>query len=124
MPTAIRRGFERFGLPVVPDLDEQRARAAGRAAGGDELGREHRAAANRALTHIATVSTDVPFLPLDLVERLAAAAGSGGPPSPFPPAAVTQPSGFGRCLSKPAVANAIAHARIERQCLRRPSRRD
>jgi molybdenum cofactor guanylyltransferase len=61
--------FAAFGLGVVPDLD---ARAQGPLAG--ILAAMTWAAGNAPeITHLATVTTDVPFLPLDLVARLAAA---------------------------------------------------
>jgi molybdenum cofactor guanylyltransferase len=61
--------FAAFGLPVVPDtIDGYVGPLAGVLAGMRWSG-AHAAAA----THIATVSTDAPFIPLDLVASLALA---------------------------------------------------
>mgnify|MGYP001221135801 CR=1 FL=1 len=65
--------FSQFGLPVVPDLD---GRALGPLA-GLLAAMEWAARTDPALTAIAAVTSDVPFLPADLVSRLAVAAGSG-----------------------------------------------
>ncbi|NOT71824.1 MAG: molybdenum cofactor guanylyltransferase [Hyphomicrobium sp.] len=69
--------LERFGLPIVADLDgKSLGPLAGLLAAMDYAGRTPPPPIG-AFTHIAAVSTDVPYLPLDLIERLAAAAGSG-----------------------------------------------
>jgi molybdopterin-guanine dinucleotide biosynthesis protein A len=65
--------FRTFGVPVIPDLD---SKAQGPLAGilaaiawAERSG--------RAFTAVATVTSDVPFLPLDLVSKLAAARPNG-----------------------------------------------
>lgn len=80
--------FDRFGLPVVPDsIPDFAGPLAGVLAGLDWT------AANRPdCSHVASVATDAPFLPQDLVSRLAravkllgadlACAASGGQPHP------------------------------------------
>lgn len=89
--------FAQFALPVVPDLDE---RALGPLA-GILAAMSWAERANTGLTHIASVTTDTPFLPLDLVARLAAESQSR-PAIAVSPAAATRQSGFGHCCSKPA----------------------
>lgn len=75
--------FERFGLPVVPDPV---GGFAGPLAG--VLAGLRWAEANAAgATHIATVSTDAPFIPSDLVERLARAL------TPEKPISIAQSNG-------------------------------
>jgi molybdopterin-guanine dinucleotide biosynthesis protein A len=65
--------FARFGLPVVADpVPGQPGPLAGMLA-GLVWARANRPGA----THIATVATDTPFFPLDLVARLQEAAGDG-----------------------------------------------
>lgn len=67
---------ERFGLhlPLVPDsLPDAPGPLAGILAGLD-----HAAAHNPGASHVLTVPADCPFLPDDLVARLAAAAGRAG----------------------------------------------
>jgi molybdopterin-guanine dinucleotide biosynthesis protein A len=60
--------FSAFGLPVVPDLD-----ANGKGPMGGLVAAMHWAErTSPEVTLLATVTTDVPFLPLDLVARLAA----------------------------------------------------
>ncbi|MEQ1653422.1 MAG: molybdenum cofactor guanylyltransferase MobA [Hyphomicrobium sp.] len=65
--------FAGFGLPVVPDLD---ARALGPMS-GLAAAMDWAANAPHDYTAIATVTTDVPFIPVDLVANLAAAAEGG-----------------------------------------------
>lgn len=63
--------FAEFGLVIVPDLDDRRqGPLAGLLAAMDWAERTDKGCAA-----IATVTTDVPFLPSDLVARLAAASG-------------------------------------------------
>lgn len=103
--------LERFGLPVVADLDGKAlGPLAGLLAAMSWIG-STAPPPTVALTHIATVSTDVPFLPLDLVERLAAAAGSG--------AAIAVSDGrrhptigLWPVALKASLANAIAHGEL------------
>jgi molybdopterin-guanine dinucleotide biosynthesis protein A len=65
--------FSGFGLPVVPDgIADFAGPLAGVLAGLDWA-----AAAVRGATHLASFAGDAPFLPRDLVARLAAAVGAG-----------------------------------------------
>lgn len=63
--------FQAFGLPVIADTIEGHA---GPLAG--ILAGLHWAAGIAGVTHLATVAVDTPFLPRDLVARLAASPGS------------------------------------------------
>lgn len=65
--------FAAFGLPVIPDdAADSAGPLAGILAGFDWLARSEQAA-----SHLLTVPSDTPFLPRDLVPRLAAVLGSG-----------------------------------------------
>jgi molybdenum cofactor guanylyltransferase len=66
--------FNNYGLPVIPDLDsKEQGPMAGLIAAMHWAERT-----DPAFSAIATVTSDVPFLPLDLVARLAAES-QGGP---------------------------------------------
>jgi molybdenum cofactor guanylyltransferase len=67
--------FAGFGLPVVADVVEGFAGPLAGVLTGMEWARAHRADC----PWIATFATDAPFFPPDLVARLLAAAGEGGP---------------------------------------------
>jgi len=62
--------FSKFGLPLVADTIEGHVGPLAGVLAGMGWAREHTPEA----TYIATASTDAPFLPLDLVERLCIAA--------------------------------------------------
>jgi len=65
--------FDAFGLPVIADtIPDYAGPLAGVLAGLRWI-----AAGSPQATHMATVSSDAPFIPLDLVARLAAAAPAG-----------------------------------------------
>ena len=60
--------FKSYGLPVIPDLDrKEQGPMAGLIAA-----MQWAEASNPAISAVATVTSDVPFLPLDLVARLLA----------------------------------------------------
>jgi molybdopterin-guanine dinucleotide biosynthesis protein A len=65
--------FSRFGLPVTPDTIGGHPGPLAGVLAGMRWSRVHAPGA----THIATVSTDAPFLPVDLVARLACEPGEG-----------------------------------------------
>lgn len=103
--------FERFGLPVVPDRDGRAlGPLAGLLAAMDYV--EHAAPPPAGFfSHIATVSADVPFLPLDLIERLAAAAAAGAAIAVS--AGRRHPAiGLWPITLKASLANAIQHGEL------------
>ncbi len=65
--------FSRFALPIAPDTMSGHPGPLAGVLAGMRWSQAHAARA----THIATVSTDAPFLPHDLVARLAHAPGDG-----------------------------------------------
>ncbi|MBX9924779.1 MAG: molybdenum cofactor guanylyltransferase MobA [Hyphomicrobiaceae bacterium] len=67
--------FAAFGLPVIADSVGGFAGPLAGVLAGMTWARDHAPGT----THIATVSSDAPFLPSDLVERLAATIGPGKP---------------------------------------------
>ncbi len=66
--------FERFALPLIPDLDDTRAGPLA----GVLAGLSH--AESAGASHIVTVAVDTPFFPDDLISRLCAAAKGQGVP--------------------------------------------
>ena len=65
--------FEQFGLPVIADVVDG---FAGPLA-GVLTGLEHAAAHHPQVSHVISLATDAPFLPLDLAKRLARAVEDG-----------------------------------------------